>query len=124
MAYLTGDKRLLDKLNQLKKTDAKAAIRKGTRAGAKIVQARAKQSAPIRTGTLRQSIKVRALPRSRKWTGTMARAQVFYGAFLEYGTKHIKARHYMRQATDDTKQQAMTVALDMIRDEVERRLLG
>jgi len=125
--HLQGDKELIGKLDSLKRTDAKAAIRKGTREGAKIVQAKAKELVPVRTGTLKRNIKVRALPRSRKWVGTMvkttfANSEAFYGQFVEYGTRKMAARHFLKKAVNEQGDTALRRAADIIRVEVETRL--
>jgi len=122
-----GTKDLIKKLQTLKNTHARAAIRKGTRAGAKIVQAKAQDLAPLKTGLLKKEIKVRSLRRSRRWIGTMIRnafrgTQAFYGAFLEYGTKFIKARQFMKQAADQEGSRALDKAMAVIKSEVESRM--
>ena len=110
-------------LARLKKT-AKAAIRKGTRAGAKIVQAKAKALAPVVTGRMRKTIKVRALPRSRKWVGTICRlvndGDVFYGGFVNYGTVRIKPRGFLNDAADDTRKSATNEAIKIIADAINK----
>ena len=107
------------KLQTLKKSKAKAALRKGARAGSKIVQAVAKRMAPKKTGQLQRKIKVRAIKRSRKWTGVNVQLEVFYGAFLELGTQEITALHYLQRASDQARDQAMRAALDVIQQEIE-----
>ncbi len=142
--FVYGDKALIDKLQTLKKTTAKAAIRKGTREGAKIVKDKVRDLTPVLTGMLRSQIKVRSLPRSRVWTGTdimivesnkafkapkriseKAKTKLayrakrgwglaFYGPFVELGTKHIEARHFMKRASDAVGERAMKRAIDVI----------
>jgi HK97 gp10 family phage protein len=115
---ITGVEELVAKLQTLKKSKAKAAIRKGTRDGAKIIQSVAKRLAPSKTGQLQSKIKVRSLPRSRVWTGTQVELQLYYGAFTELGTKHEKAMHFLQKASQQAGRQAINRALEIIRDEV------
>ena len=122
--YLTGDVDLARKLRGLKAVHAKAAIRKGTRAGSKDVQAEAKRTVPVRTGALRRSIKVRALKKSRRHVGHTVRLDKFYGAFLEYGTKRITPREFLKQAAASIKDRAFRTALDIISVEITKRMTG
>jgi|SRR5579871_6537369 len=134
---MQGDKELLRKLESLKNKDAKAAIRKGTRAGAKIVQQRAKDKVADKSGTLRSNIKVRAMPRSKKWTGSKVTINntgpEFYAAFVEFGTNErfnkagkssgkIVARHYIEKATKEVENQAVDKSLEIIKQEIEDRM--
>jgi HK97 gp10 family phage protein len=129
-----------------KKTMARA-VRKGSRAGCQVIAAAARATAPYRTGKLRAGIKVRALPRSRKYIGTRVTIDsVYYAPFVEYGTKHpgaarrrttfglrayhaalrlagvahggMKARHYLKNAADATKAAALNVAREVIKAEL------
>jgi len=112
------------KLDSLKKKVLKKAIRKGSRAGAKIVQSKARDLAPVKTGALKKGLKVRALPRSRRYVGTMVRladtGEVFYGAFVDLGTHRIEARHFLKQAADDEKERAINTALAIIKKVIEQ----
>ena len=97
----------------------KKAIRKGSRAGAKLVQARAKQTIPAGSGATRKAVKVRTLPRSRKWVGTMcslkvAGTDVYYASFVELGAKHIEARRHVKQAAQEVATQAGQAVVDAI----------
>lgn len=89
---------------------AKQAIRKPLRAGAKIVLARAKQNVPAESGALKKSLKVRAGKRSRNTISIRVATgkgwftgETFYGAFVEFGTAKMKARHYVQRAYAQTK---------------------
>lgn len=94
-------------LRELPAVGARAAIRKGSRAGSKIVAAAVKADTPVRPahvkakhprGLLKKSVKTRAAKRSRKFIGAVtvvgdkadAKTKVFsgvtyYGAFVELG---------------------------------------
>lgn len=81
---------------------------KGCRAGAKVVEAEVRRSAPVKTGLLREAFKVRALTKKQKLFSRgvgysvsnkknhLFKGEHFYAGFLEYGTKHrfIKKRHF------------------------------
>lgn len=117
---LTGDTKLDAKLLALKTTKMRAAVRKGTRAGAKVAQAEAKGRFPVLTGKARRGIKVRALPRSRRWIGHQVRLSVFYAAHVEYGTKRIVARNKLKETSKVVRGRVVAVARDAILQEVSR----
>lgn len=91
---VTGSEELNRKLAQLRGPQAKAAIRKASRAALRPVLAAAKANAPRRTGQLAGAIKLRALKRSRVRVGSQVTAsgsnnqfqgKTYYGGFQEYG---------------------------------------
>lgn len=121
-----GADELVTKLQAMRKTHAKAAVRKGARAGAKIEQARAKDLVPVKSGALKKEIKVRAITRSRRWTGAQVTTKVkdgptYYGAFVNYGTKKMKARRFLNLAAEQSKGAAGKAFADGIAAEIERR---
>lgn len=91
---VTGDKALDRKLAELTPKLQKTGIRKGTRDAAKYILQFARMLAPIETGELKQSLRVRTAKgrggtRLRRGTQGHAVAQPithFYGRFLEFGT--------------------------------------
>lgn len=91
---VTGVEELDKKLAALMGAQAKAAIRKASRAALKPIADAAKSNAPRRSGRLRKSIKVKALPRSRSHVGSQVvsggddnafAGHTFYGGFQEFG---------------------------------------
>jgi HK97 gp10 family phage protein len=120
--YIKGADELIAKLQALKKTKAKAAIRKACRAGAKTIQAAAKALAPEHTGHLEAQIKVRAIERSRVAVGARVTLQMPYGSFVELGSKHNIATHFMQKAANNTGASALTTALQAIKDEIEKTI--
>ncbi len=120
--------------------EAKAAIRKGTRAGSKIIAARAKALIPevtrkdrhgvVTSGRLRKAVKVRAMKRSRSgWVGSTVTidggglgytGDEFYGAFVEFGTKRMSARQYFKKAAEQTREGAIDTARAIIVSELSK----
>lgn len=119
---LTGDKELIRKLEQLEKKDLRKATIKGCRAGNKIVASEAKTTVPQDTGRLKKSIKVRALPRSRKWIGSKVRADVPYAGPIEFGTKNMDGSEAMKQAAENAGQRALDTGMQIIATEIENKL--
>lgn len=125
MITLQGDKKLIKKLNKLAKKDIQKAIRKGTRAGAKEVATAARSAAPVDSGALKRSIKVRALPRSRVRIGHRVVVGQnfqgdFYGGFIQYGTKHISADPYLTRAVQSSGKKAAEATARTIASEVKK----
>ena len=95
---------------------AKKAIRQNLRAGAKIVLAQAKENAPVDSGDLKRSLKVRAGKRSRNTISIRVatgkdwfKGDTFYGAFVEFGTKRMEAQHYVQRAYETTKDKVIAM---------------
>lgn len=122
MVTIQGDKELIQKLQALKKTQAKTAIGKGTRAGAKIVQAAAKQNAPVLSGQLKRSIKVRSLPRSKKAVGTQVIESADFVGFVEFGTKHQQGEHKFEEAAKGASDEAIQTMLEITRQEIDKAM--
>lgn len=121
MIEVEGANKLVKKLERMNKKDSKAAVRKGSREGSKIVQKQAKANAPKKTGQLRKSIKVRSLPRSTKWVGTTVKATDPKAGPLEYGTKHIEPREFMQQAVDQQSRKAGDRFAEVTKEEIIKR---
>jgi len=123
---ITGDKEVDAELKKVEPKLAKKALRKAARKGAKIVQARMKQLAPVRTGKLRKAIKVRAQKRSRTQLGARVISdsiirdgeKTYYGMAWEYGTKKITARPFIRPAAEASRQEVT----DIFRKEVAAQI--
>ncbi|MFQ5626654.1 MAG: HK97-gp10 family putative phage morphogenesis protein, partial [Methyloligellaceae bacterium] len=127
---ILGDKELQRMLNDKLPKDAKKAMRKGLRAGARPVLKQAKDTAPKRTGALRRGIKLRALKRSRKSIGVTvslptreslgipAGAKYYYPAALEFGTKHIPAKRFLRAALYDNEKRFFGIVRSTLRNEL------
>jgi len=114
---------------------ANGAFRKGLRTGAKRIAKDARPLAPVhqgpypahrkdrKPGTLKKSIKVRAMKRSRKGVGIRVSDYyagiAYYGAFQEYGTKRQKAKPYLRPAFDKNKAAAVNDLKQEIKTAVE-----
>ena len=87
--------------------------------GAKVILTESKSLAPVLSGKLRDTLKVKKGPRSRKsisWfvqTGTRTRLQIpesdaaYYPAAVEFGTKNAVARPYMRPALENASEEAL-----------------
>lgn len=93
--FITGDKKLDKKLQELGATLAKKYMRKATREVAKDVLKDARSRVRVKTGKLRKSLKVRAMKRRGRMiteighvitTGEdLFKGDTFYGGFLEFG---------------------------------------
>lgn len=110
------------------------ALRKGLRAGTKVIAKEAKANAPVHEGpyppnrkdrepgTLKAAVKVRAIKRTRKGPGyrvTDYTGPNYYGAYQEYGTRYRRAKPYLRPAFDNNKDIAIGMLRTAIKDAVE-----
>lgn len=123
-------------------------LRKALRAGAKIVTAAAKRTAPKKTGALVRAIKTRAMTRSRTRIGVMTavkegwfKGNQFYAGFHEFGW-HIGKRarggkrsraargetrtfregtHFLEKAATRRKRRVAFVVTRILRAELKKR---
>lgn len=132
---LTGHKHLDKVFQTLPVRVQKKVLRKPLRDAAKIIHAQAKANAPVRTGLLRSSLKVRAGKRSRRFKnevrivvvteGGFFKGKAFYGGFVELGFRRghrrlgkvrrkVPGQHFIKRAYDQTEQRARRVAISGI----------
>lgn len=129
---LKGVAETVGKLLTFPKKQATKAIRKGLRAGAKVMTAAVKAATPVRSGALRRAIKTRAMKRSRNKIGVRTtigaegfyKGKTFYGAFVEFGTKKMDARHFMEKAAKRVATSAGQTAINTMQREMEAMANG
>lgn len=127
---IKGAKELAARLDKLDKKVRNKVVSRALRAGAKVVQSRAKQLAPRQTGALAKAIKVRTskffMGRKKK-RGEVAidvtvgkanfQGDTFYGGFQEFGWKagaqqrQIPGKHFMERAANAVAPQAMAAII-------------
>jgi HK97 gp10 family phage protein len=119
---LTGAKEIAIAMGKLETKLARKVASKALRAGAKVVQAEAKRIAPVKSGALRNSIKVRAGKNKKTYRSIIVGSgekwftgDEFYAAFVEFGHRIGKASSGIRRAR---KRGVDTAASDQ-RKEVE-----
>ncbi len=93
---VTGSEVINERLAKLTNKEAKDAIRKASRTALRPLLERCKSTCPVKSGKMRQSIKLRAMKRSRKSVGstvTVANKEKaytgkeFYASFIIFGRK-------------------------------------
>lgn len=125
---LLGAKGLEKALRELGPKVGRKVLRQALKKGGDPILADAKANAPVKTGLLRDSLKVRAGKRVKKGRVTRTvqtkegdfKGQTYYSAFHEYGTSKMRARPFMRPAWDRNKARSLNVVMDEIRAGVER----
>jgi len=112
---LLGDKKLNKAFGALAVIDQRKVMRKSQRAAFKPVLKSAKANAPVRTGKLKKSLKLRALKRSRNRSGVFVRtgtrselgipenAKYYYPAHVELGHSDVAPVPFLRNAFDSNK---------------------
>ena len=93
MTKVTGVKEALNKIGRIKAKVSEIAGQ-GIEAAALTCFTRARQLVPVRTGRLRDSITVQRISTSK----IAVEATASYSGFVEYGTRYMKPRPYMRPA--------------------------
>jgi len=137
---LTGDKELDRKFQELPKRVEKKILREALRPAAKMIQRQAVSNFPERTGTARQSLKVRAGKRSRRTPDQVSivvitaagwfKGPAFYVPFVELGHKfgkrslpnrrQIPGIHAIKKALDQQGETAKQDAIKRIAEGIER----
>ncbi len=114
---VTGVPEVLAKLHKLGFGKIKKALRKGTRAAAKIIAEGVIASWPTVTGKSISEVKVRSLPRSRTRVGTSMRMWVRTGsapyiAFVELGTRRMTKRGVIKRIATERQRSVIRLVLE------------
>lgn len=119
---VTGIPEIDKALAELERKAQRKIVSSAMRKAMKIVQAEAKNNAPVDTGELKKSIKVRAGKRRRGAITIDVRTQDpnHKEKFLEFGTVKMAARPFMRPAYDTKGEQAKKQAIAEILEGIER----
>ncbi len=137
---LTGDKKLNRRLNRLKLNLGKKIARKAGRKALRPVRDQARKDSPKKTGTLRKSIKIRSIKRSRFKFGARVTTgnrsgnfsgKAFYGGFINYGWtpgkrgsgkrgKPVKGTRFLNNAAEKKKRAALAIYKIEIRSGIIR----
>lgn len=116
----------LDKaLNKLDLKTRGNIMRRALTAGATPIVAEARRLAPADKGNLRKGInkKLRRAKGANDFVSSIDigfRAEVFYGQFLELGTRFMAARPMLRPAMDAAKHKAIAAFKKKMREGIER----
>jgi HK97 gp10 family phage protein len=125
-----GTAELVRKLQTLRGKDGKAVMRKGCRAGAKVMAAAIRDALPSKSGAARRSVKVRSIKRSRKKVGVKVVVDARnaqgtpYSQFGEYGTKREQAKGWQHGAVRGEGASALERATEVMRDGIEALAKG
>lgn len=100
-------------------------LRGSLRKGAKVVLADAKERAPEgKTGDLREGLKIKTVHLNKSKKNIIVEIantkSTYYAKFLEFGTKHISARPFMRPALDNNKNEVLKITGQEINKRISR----
>lgn len=120
---IRGGEELAAALESLGPAMEKKILRSAMREAAKPMLADAKRRAPVLTGAMRKSLKIKAMKRrSNGQVGVVIatekgffKGETFYGAFHEFGTKKMPARPFIRPAFEANKAQAIRIVGEAIK---------
>ena len=117
---LAGMAALERKFKQLAEAARGEILAKAVEEASRIMVAKAKELAPVRTGNLRGRIRS-ARPRIGAYGasgGVEVGEGAFYWKFIEWGTKKRSAKPFLRPAFEVTKREAGRKAREVIRAEI------
>lgn len=144
--WVRGDARVLSKLKEIVPKLRRKVLSKAARTAMRPVLAAAKANSPHKTGSLRQSLRMRALKRNRRGrvgvrVGTSRqwfKGDEFYGAFQEFGwksgkrmrksqvdagiqdnRKQIPGKHYVENAYLSHGQQALNSFMQSVTEQID-----
>lgn len=114
---IEGADQLVKNLNRIGKTASRRSLRKSVQEGAKPIEKRMKEIAPVDTGKLRDSIRTKVAYQSSRAARVSigpnikphGNNRVGYDVFQEYGTSFHAAQPYARPAADYEKDQAVEI---------------
>jgi HK97 gp10 family phage protein len=130
---IKGLQELTDNLKAMPDKLMKNVIRSGARAGANEIKAAIKAAAPVDTGTLQKSIKVKAgrgtkdmvvfnvktgVYKKFKQQGTGAPRSVNYGKQIEFGNSQRAAKPFIRPVFDAVGEQVLGATVEKIKARV------
>ena len=132
---LLGDKALQRKLNRLPQKIQKKVMRQALREGARPILAAAKTNAPVDTGRMKASLKLRSHKARRGNFGVEVRtgtrtelgipegATSYYPYSVEFGHGNVPAHPFMRPALDDNREVAEKLLKTKLRRILQTTLL-
>lgn len=121
-----GIREVVQRLHQVETKLERKILRKAAREAARPIRAKAESLAPMDSGRLKRSIKIRAKKRSRRgfgvnvWTGTREELEIdseargYYPMSLEYGFvtasgTRVAERSFMRRALEEETETALDI---------------
>jgi len=124
---IEGVKKLEKRLKSLEPKVGKGIVRGALKDAAKPLLQEAKERVPVKSGDLKKSLRVRTMKRKKGRYGVeMAtkdgwfKGDQYYGAFLEFGTKNMPAKPFMRPAYDNKKDEAASIIKSRIKSGLKR----
>jgi HK97 gp10 family phage protein len=136
--YIDGVKEIKKAFRELEPKLARKVIRQAIRKGLKPVLAAVKRNTPVSSrpgsaaaghapGELRKMVKLRASKKRKRGVIGLTvnisdnrQGKTYYGAFVNFGTKKIKPRHFVEKSYAETKDQAAAIAKREILAGIER----
>lgn len=95
----------------------------GVREGCLLIENSAKQLSPVKTGNNRRSIHTEVVESANRISGKVG-PSTDYGIHLEFGTKRMAARPFMRPAVESNKDEVVSIIIQRAREAVRAALGG
>ena len=116
---ITGIKEVEKLLKDIEK-EAKKELGNATKEGAEIIKSKVEANAPVRTGKLKKSIKIRAVKNSGGKVEYEIYSELDYAGYVEMGTRYKAARPFFRPAVDENSDKATKKILDVVGKGIDR----
>lgn len=142
-----GLRELSDRLEKLDKKVAGQVVRKAAITGARLIRDEAKNRVPVDTGVLKQNIVIKRFrtrgkgnvrygiglvsskavysnTKTNRKKGRVGKSyyqdKAFYGHMVEFGTRKMKARPFLRPAFESQKEKAVDVVKNTLKQEIDK----
>lgn len=126
---VTGIKEIDRALKELAPKLGRKIVKSAMKKAMAPVEAAAEANAPVDTGLLQSSIKMRASKKSRNSFGIDVRigekdwaGKSWYGAAQEYGTSKMPGKGFLRKAYDEKKDESKAIAIRELLDGLNQEL--
>ncbi len=142
-----GLQELSQRISALNKTVANRVVRKAATAGARLIRDEAKSRVPVDTGLLKRNIVVKKFRdqgpgnvrygiglvsskavysnnKTNRRKGRVGQSyyqdKAFYGHMVEFGTRKMKARPFLRPAFESQKEKAVDIVKNTLKEELDK----
>jgi HK97 gp10 family phage protein len=117
-ARLEGMDQLLRRVSELGQSVDNRTEEKALNAGGELLKEKVKESAPVRTGHLKDNIIVSDVKNGEINVGPDQQGNAFYGHMLEFGTSKMSAKPFMGPVYENNKQEVQDAMSDVIKREL------
>lgn len=115
---LEGMDQLMRQISAIGRSVEAGTKEKALKAGAELLKEKVKESAPVRTGKLKENIIVSDVKDGVVNVGPDQQGDAFYGHFLEFGTSKMSAKPFMGPVYENNKQDVQDKMAEVIKGDL------